>query len=179
MYPKGYTKYVKTLAANGTRPPSIVAKFATRYKFAGQINSLEILGASDSISEAYLLCLRLSLAYSALETLESAVSSKNIPLKSAGLAKVYKSSRLEKFRAFLVEESDSSLRGELKKLAESKNDSNLNPVIRALRHTMFHGTFNPTRAGITTKTSIAFIRELEKTLFLTMESRAEPLFVIK
>jgi hypothetical protein len=76
MYPPGYGRYQAVSRAVGHTPNPLIAKFAARYRFAGQLNSIEILGATEASQTAYLMSLRLALAYSALETLVSALQLK-------------------------------------------------------------------------------------------------------
>ena len=66
MYPPGYGQYQSLSRALGITPNPKIAKFAARYRFAGQLNSIEILGASEASQTAYLISLRLALSYSAL-----------------------------------------------------------------------------------------------------------------
>lgn len=168
MLPESYDDYVNLCLSRGSKPSSKIAKFAARYKFAGQLHNIEILDYSEQKASAYLLSLRASLAYSAFEQLQDSVGIKNMPILNSDVAQQYRSDALVKFRTFLTRESQTSLSSELQKFAENPNDKNLNPVMRALRHTMFHGSFNPTRAGVTTKATITFLEGLDIQMFRTM-----------
>jgi hypothetical protein len=168
MLPESYDDYVNLCLSKGSKPSSKIAKFAARYKFAGQLHNIEILDYSKQKSSAYLLSLRASLAYSAFEQLQEAVGVKNVAILNSIVAEQYKSDDLANFRKFLMSESQSNLANELQKLFENNNEKNLNPVIRALRHTMFHGSFNPTRAGVTSKAAVAFLEALDRQMFKSM-----------
>jgi len=53
MYPPGYGRYQAVSRAVGHTPNPLIAKFAARYRFAGQLNSIEILGATEASQTAY------------------------------------------------------------------------------------------------------------------------------
>jgi len=167
--PTGYGAYASKCRKAGFKPDTRAAKFASRYKFAGQLNSIELLGYSTKSSEVYKVLLRLCLAYSALEQLQVLVRQKNLPIKNEHLAKELKSEKFRKLQDFLLSESDEALERQLRKFLTSKRDANLGPVVRAIRHAMFHGSLNPSRAGLGTKSAFAFLENLGKTLFKTMD----------
>lgn len=168
-YPTGYGSYAAKSRKAGVKPDARAAKFASRYQFAGQLNSIELLGYSAKSSEVYMILLRLCLAYSALEQLQELVKQKNLPIKNEVLAKNLKSEKFKKLHEFLLSESSEALEAELRKFLKSKRDSNLGPALRAIRHTMFHGNLNPSRAGLGTKSALAFLENLERDLFKTMD----------
>lgn len=172
-YPKGYSKYAAIQKALGSKPETNAAKFAARYKFAGQLNSIELLDFGAEAQETYAVVLRLSLAYSAFEQLEALLGRTNIAIVRADLANMLRSAPVTKFRDFLLMESRESLRKELKRFFETPGDNNLSPVYRAIRHAMFHGSLNPSRSGLTSKTSRILVLELDKSLFKFMDVEFE------
>jgi hypothetical protein len=178
MYPPGYGQYQAVSRAIGHTPNPMIAKFAARYRFAGQLNSIEILGASEASQTAYLISLRLALGYSALETLISALQLKgSIAITSPELASEFKSPRLGKFRSFLEEHSRPGVMARrLGKLVTTPDDSDVLPVVEATRHLMFHGVMNPTAAGLTTKTSILFLDRLGSRVFEGMNTKSSAYF---
>jgi hypothetical protein len=178
MYPPGYGQYQAVSRAIGHTPNPMIAKFAARYRFAGQLNSIEILGASEASQTAYLISLRLALGYSALETLISALQLKgSIAITSPELASEFKSPRLGKFRSFLEEHSRPGVMARrLGKLVTTPDDSDVLPVVEATRHLMFHGVMNPTAAGLTTKTSILFLDRLGSRVFEEMNTKSSAYF---
>jgi len=105
-YPRGYERWVIASKARGGEPDVNLVQFAARYRFAGQLNGIELLNSSEETQETYLLALRIALAYSALEQLEKALLNKRIAVKSITLANAFRSSSLKKFREFLIENSD-------------------------------------------------------------------------
>ena len=178
MYPPGYGRYQAVSRALGKTPNPLIAKFAARYRFAGQLNSIEILGASEASQTAYLFSLRLALAYSALETLVSALQLKgSIAITSPELATEFRSLRLEKFRHFLEEQSQvGAMTRRLEKLINNPQDSDVLPVVEATRHLMFHGLMNPSAAGLTTKTASQFVDRLGLRVFEEMNTRSAVFF---
>jgi hypothetical protein len=178
VYPPGYGQYQAALKTLDLKPNPLIAKFAARYRFAGQLNSIEILGASEESQTAYLISLRLALGYSALETLISALQLKgSIAITSPELASEFKSPRLGKFRSFLEEHSrPGAMARRLAKLITTPNDSDVLPVVEATRHLMFHGVMNPTAAGLTTKTAILFVDRLGLRVFEEMNTRSGAYF---
>jgi hypothetical protein len=176
MFPKGFSKYVSYLRVQGLRPDQKLARFATRYKVAGQLQSVEFLSVSAKNSEIYTIVFRIGLGFSALESLESRTGKHSISLISKNLAPKLKTSTFLKFREFCLEESESRLTGRLEKLFSSRNDSNLRPIVEVLRNTMFHGQFSPNASGLSTKTQVEFLRELEFLLFKAMDTKSEQVF---
>jgi hypothetical protein len=178
VYPPGYGQYQAVLKTIDSKPNPLIAKFAARYRFAGQLNSIEILGASEASQSAYLISLRLALAYSALETLISALQLKgSIAITSPELASEFRSLRLGKFRSFLEEHSRPGvIARRLARLITTPHDSDVLPVVEATRHLMFHGVMNPTAAGLTTKTSILFLDRLGLRVFEEMNTRSGAYF---
>jgi hypothetical protein len=176
MYPSGYKKYALFARLNGGKPKINLARFAARYRFAGQLNNIELLNSSDSTTDSYLSAIRLALAYSALEALESELGKGSISIKSEKLALKIKNDRLLKFRTFVVQSSEPALRRRLENFFGNKNNFDLRPVVEALRHAMFHGYFNPSSSGITSKSARDFIDELGKLVFSVMDSHSKALF---
>ena len=176
MFPKGFSKYVSYLCAQGLRPDQKLARFATRYKIAGQLQSVEFLSISSNNSEIYTIVFRIGLGFSALESLESRTGRHSISLKSKNLAQKLKTSTFLKFQRFCLEESDVRLTRRLENFFSSGNDLNVRPIVEALRNTMFHGQFSPNASGLSTKTQVEFLRELEFLLFKSMDSKSEQVF---
>jgi hypothetical protein len=177
MYPPGYGRYQALLRTLDHQPNPLIAKFAARYRFAGQLNSIEILGSSEASQRAYLFSLRLALAYSALETLVSALYLKgSIAIRAEDLSHQFKGVRLAKFRGFLLAHSREATVRQLEKLINNPRDKNVLPVVEATRHLMFHGVMNPTAAGLTSKTASSFIDRLGSRIFQEMNTRSGAFF---
>jgi len=175
-YPRGYQRWVIATKARGDKPDVNLVQFATRYRFAGQFNAIDLLNSSDETRETYLLALRIALAYSALEQLEEALSNKRIAVKSIVLANAFRSSSLKKFREFVTENSDTKLRNRLMTVANSEQNSDVRAVIESLRHTMFHGRLNPSASGLRSKVARTFLASLDQHLFQHMDEMSASLF---
>ena len=152
-----------------------LARFATRYRFAGQLKSIELLGSSSTANELYTLVLRISLAYSALESLDKHLGDRK-SVKSENVASMLRSKNLSKFMDFIIGESDKSLSNRLKTFYDSKKSSDVRPIIEALRHSMFHGQFNPTASRLSTKSGREMLGELDLAIFKHMDKLASPEF---
>ncbi len=122
------------------------------------------------------MVLRIALAYSALEQLEVFLGKKRMPIKSAECASTFRGQGLSRFREFLKETSDTSLKNRIKKLHESRGDQDVRPVIEALRHTMFHGRFNPSATSLRNKAGRSFLNDLEHALFARLDYIADLAF---
>ena len=93
------------------------------------------------------------------------------------MAQILKSSRLRKLRGYLLAESDKSLSNELERFFGAPGDNNLMPVIRALRHSMFHGQFTPSGAGLTSKYAQEVLEQIEHKFFQVMELASAKAFM--
>jgi hypothetical protein len=175
-YPRGYQRWVIATKAQGAKPNQNLVNFATRYRFAGQLNRIELLGSSETTQETYLLALRLALGYSALEQLEIAIGARLTPLKSPDCASAFRSDQNNDFRHYLTVASSARLQNRLSKLAESTSDQDIRPIIEAIRHTMFHGGFNPSGTGLRNKSGRALLSALEQVLFDRMNTLASEIF---
>ena len=172
-YPDGYIKYVKICKSLEVKPNPNFVKFATRYKFAGQLESIQVHGYSELTQQIYLESLRVSLAYSALESLNKTIGSKVITsLKEAELSEEYKSSTFSKLRHFLEVSCEPKLVNRLNNLSSSKKNSDLLPVIEAIRHLTFHGVLNPTNSGLSNQTALSFLQKLSYVLFQQMDKQS-------
>ena len=175
-YPRGYQRWIIATKARGDEPDINLVQFATRYRFAGQLNRIELLNSSDETQETYLLALRIALAYSALEQLEGALSAKRVAVKSMAIVNAFRSANLKKFREFLVVNSEVNLRNRLNAVINSGKNTDVRSVIEALRHTMFHGRLNPSASGLRSAGARAFLSALDQHLFLHMDQLAIAIF---
>jgi hypothetical protein len=137
---------------------------------ARQINGIVLAGYSQTTSEIYATTLRISLAFSAFECLESLMKPKQLSVKSLALAEKLKTEKFSNLKRFLINESDKTLRNQLENTFNSKRNTDLLPAIRAIRHVTFHGQFTPTSAGLTSKGALDFLHQMEEVLFLEINS---------
>lgn len=175
-YPDGFSAYARAQRRLGAKPDVQLARFAARYRLAGQISSIELLGFSAASSESYTVAMRIALAYSAVEILEAKIGKNKLAVLDAKLAEKFKSHKLEATLAYLEGESNPSLKKQLAKFRKSKGDSNVSPVIRAIRHSMFHGQFTPTAAGLEVRYRRQALIELELALFKSLNDASAKYF---
>jgi len=176
MFPKGFSSYVKRLKANGKSPNKNLSRFAARYKLAKQLKFNAFDSRSELNSSMYTSALRIALAVGAMESLQAYLGKRKIALKNIKLADYYRLKNLEGLRQHLETESAASLRGELQKLASSAGDSNLTPVILALRHSMLHGQFSPSASKLTGENGLIFLLKIEGLIFSSMDEISSTIF---
>lgn len=177
LYPTGYLAYVKHLKARGERPDPNIAKFATRYRMARGIVGIEIDGTTQITERAYASLLRLSLAYSAFEMLSSAIGSNTIPVLNAALALTLRDGRerhlVEYLLVSLDNPRDARARRMLKRFLSTSGDSNVRPVIEAIRHLTFHGAINPSAARLRSAYAVAALHALTESICAAMDTEME------
>jgi len=171
MFPYGYSDYVRLCRKAGKAPNKQLARFATRYKLAGQLEFINLLDHSKVASEVYLRAMRITLAHTALECLQSYMDEK-LPIKNLSVARKLREKKFDKTKEFLIGEADASMRRDLRRFYLSKNDSNLNSICSIIRHTMSHGQFSPTPSGFNNKSGLLILRELEESIFKSMNQAA-------
>lgn len=137
--------------------------FAARYAIAQGASQVRFAGVSDSVSESYAVALQVTLAYSALESLESALGeSGRLTVTDARLAEAFRqAAHRHMMESLLVASSiDSRLRRNLKGFLDGHND-NLRWIAYALRNLMCHGVLT---AGALTLSSSQVRRRMVQEL---------------
>jgi len=175
MFPSGYTKYASASKKHGNSPDILLARYATRFKMAGQLENISLLDHSKDSENLYLHVMRISFAYSALESLEEYMG-KKVKLKNLELAKQIRLCSA-KTKSFLLTQSGTKLENQLLKFFTSKNDSDLRHFCTAIRHSMFHGQFNPYSSGLNSKKGVLLMESIEQMLFTSMSETSEGLFL--
>lgn len=176
IYPSGFRQYAAVSRSQRKSPDRNLARYAARYKFAGQIESVEMRAFTPHLVDSYTLVLRLSLAYSAYESLVAYCTPRQLPIKDEHIAATLKSATCRKLKEFLIDGSDKALRNELTAFFDSPGNKNLLPVIKALRHSMFHGQLTPTAAGLTAVPARKLLEDLERKFFEEMDSHSKKIF---
>lgn len=171
-----FGEYFRCIEIMGMRPNLNLSRFKRRYRLALELRDDAFLGSSRLTPKLYTSVLRITLAYGALESLEAFENKKNQAVMSVSCARAYKSEQFKKFRMFLERESEESVKGELIKLADSKRDANIRPVINALRHSMVHGQFNPTAANLLNLRSLELVIAIENAFLKSLEHRSKSIF---
>jgi hypothetical protein len=173
--PDGYKQYLAVYSKQGKKLNKKLVRFATRYAFAGQLESITVHSASEHGNEVYGVALRIALGYSALEALEGRKGTKSAILEST-VAEQLKLPAFKGFMDFLEEESDPKVAKELRAFRDSKRSADIRHAITAVRHSMFHAQFNPTAAGLGTKAGLKLLKEMDKALFRHINARAKTVF---
>ena len=169
-FPTGYEAYRVAHKDDTSSQHRNLVKFGERYRLAGQLESVSIHGYSSKTLMIYTAALRVALTYSAFEQLSS------IP-RLSGLASVrlpaaavaFRSKTFDKFRVFVLSNSGPRLSKNLKTLSESSGDSNVLPIIEAIRHAMFHGSLTPGSIGFDSARGFQFLESLSQGLFKEMD----------
>jgi len=175
MFPDGYSDYARQFRQIGKTPNKLLARFATRYKLAGQLEFISLLDHSQVANEVYLRAMRITLAHTALECLQSFMGEK-LPIKNLAVAKKLREMKSDKTKLFFVSEAEVNMRRDLNRFYGSKNDSNLNSICSIIRHTMSHGQFSPTSSGLNNKSALVILRGIEESIFKSMNEASKLVF---
>jgi len=175
MFPDGYSHYTRSCRRAGKTPNKQLAKYATRYKMAGQLSSITLNDHSDISNQLYLHAMRITFAHTALECLQS-FKGDQIVIKNLKVATSIRSMESNKVRGFFLDEADSSLKKELNKFYASKNDSNLSPICSIIRHAMCHGQLNPSASGLNNKSGLRILKSIEESIFKSLNDASKEIF---
>ena len=168
--PRGYGNYIASHRDETSVERKIVVKFATRYRFAGQLDQVSAHGFEKLTNDIYREALRVALGYSAFEQLMKLPKVRGLAsVKIPHIASEFRSGPMEKFRNLLVEGSNLSLRQELLSLIESDKNQNVLPVIKATRNATFHGVLSPGSMGFRSMRGLKFLEGLSQGLFIEMD----------
>jgi hypothetical protein len=150
--PKSWSAFIainpKGAGANFTQ----LSRFKARYSLAREFDALTLNKGSKGLQDSYSSALRVTLAYTALESLESALKIRNgISIIDPTLAEKFRKPRNEKFMdALLYEQRKSEMNHSQLELAKfNRNESqNLRPIVYAIRNLMSHGTLTAARLDL-------------------------------
>jgi hypothetical protein len=157
----GLNEYTQALGIQSGQLDPDLAKFAARLRLAANLESVQIANLSEESSRGYLALMKISFAYSALEIISKDKAIKGrIAIMNTRLANTLKSEKFCTLQDYLRESAETkTTRGELEKFF-SGSSSDLIPVIRAIRNTMFHGVLTPHAGGTPTKTRLKALEAL-------------------
>lgn len=140
--------YIEKL--DGRKPNPKLATFHARYKFAYNLEGMQIREMSESLTRLYYLVTKLGFAYSALENLERTLGlGHDSPISAPDLATQIRASfslsldRIEN-RMYLT----NTLRMRLEQFFGDSSITDVRPIIEQFRHSLFHGKFTPTGWGL-------------------------------
>jgi len=160
--PTAWAEYIAALPSRDAIDTQL-ARFRARYRLAGSLESVTFSGYGQATVDGYTAALRVGLAYSALETLESSVRVEewSVAVSNAELRDRYLSQRLTKLREWIQgEQFKWMLQQRLDALSAGESDD-VRSLAEAIRHKTFHGGLSAHGAGVaTSKTSLAFLNDL-------------------
>jgi hypothetical protein len=131
-----------------------LSRFRARYRVAASAQSIQFNGLAAGTSDAYFASLRITLAYTALEALETALNTNDrIEILNHDLSIAFRCDSYVRMRETLLDSlSDNRgkrLRTQLSAFYSGELDD-MRPLIYALRNLMCHGTLTAERLGLIT-----------------------------
>ena len=131
----------------------LLAKHRARRKYVIGLRSSTIEGLGFGVSEGYFVMLKLSLAFSSLETLASVISRKgNLGIRNENFVSDLNSGKLDKLLIAMDKDHVRRYTGSepdlIKKWKGIPLDSDLTKIVYQCRNYMFHGSFTPSETGL-------------------------------
>lgn len=149
--PRSWGHYRRLVADHGLAETAAVNRFAARYRLASGFRSVQVDGVSQATREGFESGLRLTLAYSALESLEVALPTSRTPIRDQALAQRLRAPSNHKLVQLIMEDRDSA---KARKLAAridaliAGSDEDVRPVVEKVRHLVAHGVFTAHGSGL-------------------------------
>jgi len=147
--PKSWKKFHDKTKFKGHPKLDILSRFQARYVLASNLSSLEIAKSTAEKSEAYLQLMRVTMAYSALEILEKALSARNqLHVIDENLAAEFRSAKHEVVLNELIESihsKDNSAHYKNAIAFRDEKSDDLRPIVFAIRNLFCHGTLSASR----------------------------------
>lgn len=149
QFPSAYLRYIKYCDEHGLPRDERVTAFAARYKLAAAFEAVSFSGYSKGTADAYGVGMKIALAYSALDQLESAILEKGRPEIVFDHATAFlTSARFESLRLFLAGQIDTDFRKAKFAGYLGNPDQNIRPFLEQIRHSVFHGSWNASGTGL-------------------------------
>lgn len=162
-YPTDWKRYRGLVQAGVLDEDGNLNRFAARYRMASKLEGVRFTGFSATTQAGYTEGLRVTLAYSALEALESVVQSlgRGVIVDSPTLADVFRSQRCSRLRTHLdLLLADKKLKARICEL-EDESVTDVRPVAQGLRVVVAHGSFSPDGSGLSrSRTTHKFVADL-------------------
>lgn len=149
--PQGWQRYLVAQKRSGERVDAGMARFAARFALANATTGIELEGLKAAAQAGYSAALRVGMAYSALEALDTATghSKRVTPVVSEQIARRFRDPKLSKLHSILVTELDAPrLVGSIEALLEAEGAADVAPVAAGIRHLFFHGDLSAYGAGL-------------------------------
>lgn len=171
-----WQRYIRSLGKAG-QPESAFARFNARFNLATSFEGVTLTGVSERTAQAYSSGIRVALAYSALEALDSALGKRiaRTRLSDEGLARRYRSRTCESLRGLLEESTHASqVQSQLLALATDPDGEDVMPVAAAVRHLVFHGDFTAHGSGAAQSAGVrTFLDDLADSLISQADDQFE------
>ena len=171
-----WRRYIRSLGESG-RPDSGLARFNSRFNLATSFERVTLAGVAERTAQAYSSGIRVALAYSALEALDSALGKRiaRTRLSDEGLARKYRSRTCDGLRGLLEESTHSSqVQAQLRHLTDVQDADDVMPVAAAVRHLVFHGDFTAHGSGAAQSAGVRkFLDDLAGALILRADDQFE------
>ncbi len=157
----GLREYVRSRVSSGLKVEADLAKFSARLAMVDGMSGLKIDGLSDATARGYQSLIKIAFLYSALDLIRKDPAIRGqISIKNAKVAEALKVEEFRDLRDYLVSSAGSkSLKKDLENFFVGRS-SDLLPVVRAIRNTMFHGALTPHAGGRPTLSRLKVYEEL-------------------
>ena len=150
--PKSWSAFIALSPKGRVSKFTELSRFKARYSLARDFDVLTLSRGSKGIQDAYSSAMRVTLAYTALESLESALGIRNgISIIESDLAQEFRASKNAKLMNALVYEQRKGEmnRSQVALTQFNRNESeNLRPIVYAIRNLMSHGTLTAARLDL-------------------------------
>lgn len=144
-----WNRYIQS-RGKAERPDGAFARFNARFNLATSFEGVALTDISERTAQAYSSGIRVALAYSALEALDSALGKRiaRTRMSDESLARRYRSRTCGALRELLEESTQASqVQHQLQVLAADQHADDVMPVAAAVRHLVFHGDFTAHGSG--------------------------------
>ena len=173
-HPSSWSRY-HALRKQGLIPENAFLNvFGTRFRLARNLEVCEVVGMTDRTADAYTACLKVGLAYAAVEALENArVFSGKVEFKDARLAAALRDSK-NRFILERIVENDvvrEANKNRLRDFLAGKSEDLREPIY-SIRNLMFHGSLTANFLKLdTSKTRRNIIYMLAETTLVTADEK--------
>lgn len=170
-----WSRYISSLGEAG--PTSALARFNARFNLATSFEGVTLAGTSERTAQAYSSGIRVALAYSALEALDSALGKRvaRARMPDEALARTYRSRTCDGLRELLGGATHASqVQAQLRHLTDVQDADDVMPVAAAVRHLVFHGDFTAHGSGAAQSAGVRkFLDDLAAALILRADDQFE------
>ena len=174
--PRSWRKFVALKASCSASEFAAFSRFRARYKLAHGLDSITVDGLSQATAESYLVALRVTLAYTALEALETALSTgPGTQVHNSKLLKRLLHERNSDMCKALLRSIDPKFhpkeREKFQKLLDGES-KNLRSAAYAIRNLMAHGVLTANRLGLDkSKARRKLLEDLADCVLTTADTR--------